>query len=156
MRHSSVERSLREIVASFRAKIDRVRFATPWPRCPFERRCKIFPRRIRFFSRGERRRGQPTRSALETVKGTEKTSKRLRCRYLRRPARKIELLDVFSNASRNLKRLSRQLFRPCCLMRQPSLCAVLLVLRRLKAHLFLHQSLGNKRERSLRTPLAIV
>lgn len=51
----------------------------------------------------------------------KKTCKRLRCRYLRRPARKIELLDVFSNAPRNLKRLSRQLFRPCCSMRPPFL-----------------------------------
>lgn len=60
-------------------------------------------------------------SAGREEKMEKKTCKRLRCRYLRRPARKIELLDVFSNAPRNLKRLSRQLFRPCCSMRPPFL-----------------------------------
>ena len=47
-----------------------------------------------------------------TSLASKKVSERLRCRYLTRPAREIELLDVFSNSLRNLKRLNRQLFRP--------------------------------------------
>lgn len=78
----------------------------------------------------------PTCLALGEEKRTRKKCKRLRCRYLRRPARKIELLDVFSNASRNLKRLSRQLFRPCCsTLLSPSLLAFRLLNARLSLSL---------------------